>query len=271
LRRSRHGIGVDLDPGSKSAFPQRALNLDAACHEVSQEYLIGIVGRYVPVGIIGAIVQRYVACVRVKDDEDAAPGCLGDGAARAGLQSHPCHEHHGHAATHGRDEGIVKPKKCSHTTIGQDRDASTLPVQRFYTTKTHRRHRPSFFAADTGKFRQQCRQLPDPEITSPNSCHVLPSNFSICICLIGAKSLALVEITMPGSNIGSFKSWILAACFIRFSRDQQRPVQGVDYARHFGSALGANKVTISKPHSSSCGRRLRLKLNCDSHFEHSAT
>src|SRR4029077_9768085 len=73
-------------------------------------------------------------------DEDAAPGCLGDGAARAGLQSHPCHEHHGHSATHGRDEGIVKPKKCSHTTIGQDPDASTLPVKRFYTTKTRLRH-----------------------------------------------------------------------------------------------------------------------------------
>ena len=69
-----------------------------------------------------------------------APGCLGDGAARAGLQSHPCHEHHGHSATHGRDEGIVKPKKCSHPTIGQDRDASTLPVKRFYTTKTPCRH-----------------------------------------------------------------------------------------------------------------------------------
>jgi hypothetical protein len=37
-----------------------------------------------------------------------------------------------------------------------------------------------------------CRQLPDPEITSPNSCQVVPSNFCNCICLMGAKSLALV-------------------------------------------------------------------------------
>jgi hypothetical protein len=54
------------------------------------------------------------------------------------------------------------------------------------------------------------RQLPDPEITSPNNCQVLPSNFSNCICLIGAKSSALVETLMPGSNIGSFWPWMLA-------------------------------------------------------------
>jgi hypothetical protein len=34
---------------------------------------------------------------------------LRDGAARAGLQSHPCHEHHGHSATRGRDEGLARP------------------------------------------------------------------------------------------------------------------------------------------------------------------
>jgi hypothetical protein len=39
----------------------------------------------------------------------SATGCLGDGAARAGLQSHPCHEHHGHPAAHGRDEGLANP------------------------------------------------------------------------------------------------------------------------------------------------------------------
>ena len=73
---------LTLTPGSKSAFPQwwyfcgRAakLNLDAVCHEVSQEYLIGIAGRYVPVGVIGAIVQRYVACVRVKDRNNLGLG-----------------------------------------------------------------------------------------------------------------------------------------------------------------------------------------------------
>src|SRR5271167_186333 len=30
-------------------------------------------------------------------------------------------------------------------------------------------------------------QLPEPEIKSPNSCHVLPSNFINCICLIGER------------------------------------------------------------------------------------
>jgi len=54
------------------------------------------------------------------------------------------------------------------------------------------------------------RQLPDPEITSPKSCQVLPSNFINCICLIGAKSSALVETVMPGSSIGSLRSWILS-------------------------------------------------------------
>ena len=49
-------------------------------------------------------------------------------------------------------------------------------------------------------------QLPEAESTSPNSCHVVPSNFWSCICLIGSKSLALVLSVIPGSSIGSFKS-----------------------------------------------------------------
>ena len=54
-----------------------------------------------------------------------------------------------------------------------------------------------------------CRhQLPDPESTSPKNCQVVPSNFINCICLIGAKSVALVETTMPGSSIGNFRSWM---------------------------------------------------------------
>src|SRR5207247_2154672 len=44
---------------------------------------------------------RYVA------DEDAARGCRRDGIARAGLQSHACHEHLGRPTAHGGDEGIV--------------------------------------------------------------------------------------------------------------------------------------------------------------------
>jgi hypothetical protein len=46
-------------------------------------------------------------------------------------------------------------------------------------------------------------QVPDADITSPNSFQVAPSNFSSCICLMGAKSVGLVESVMPGSNIGS--------------------------------------------------------------------
>ena len=79
-------------------------------------------------------------------DEDVATGRRRDGAARPGLQPHPRHEHHGHPAAHGGDEGIAEPKKCSHIAPGQDRDASRLPVMRFYTTKTHRRHRSPYFA-----------------------------------------------------------------------------------------------------------------------------
>ena len=44
-------------------------------------------------------------------DEDAATSCLRDGATRAGLQSDPGHQHHGHSAAHGRDEGLAKPEK----------------------------------------------------------------------------------------------------------------------------------------------------------------
>ena len=59
-----------------------------------------------------------------------------DGATRAGLQSDPGHEHHGHSAAHGRDEGLAKPEKSSSTPPDQNCYASTLPAKRFYTTKT---------------------------------------------------------------------------------------------------------------------------------------
>ena len=35
---------------------------------------MGIAGRDVPVGIIGAIMQRYVACVRMKDRDNLRLG-----------------------------------------------------------------------------------------------------------------------------------------------------------------------------------------------------
>jgi hypothetical protein len=44
----------------------------------------------------------------------AAAGCLGNGAARPRLQSHPSDEHHRHPAAHGRHQGIVRAGKSSH-------------------------------------------------------------------------------------------------------------------------------------------------------------
>ena len=49
---------------------------------------------------------------------DTATSSLRDGAARTGLQSDPCHEHHGHSAAHGRDEGLAKPEKSSLSATG---------------------------------------------------------------------------------------------------------------------------------------------------------
>ena len=60
---------------------------------------------------------------------------------RLDLQSDPGHEHHGHSAVHRRDEGLAKPEKGSPTPSKQNCYASTLPAKRFYTTKTHTRHR----------------------------------------------------------------------------------------------------------------------------------
>ena len=62
-------------------------------------------------------------------DEDAATSCLRDGATRAGLQSDPGHEHHGHSAAHGSDEGLAKPEKASSKPPDQNCYASTLPGQ----------------------------------------------------------------------------------------------------------------------------------------------
>src|SRR5437588_4048998 len=99
-------------------------------------------------------------------DEDPATGRHRDGIARPGLQSHARHEHNGHPAAHGGDEGIVianlrpspgaEPPKtarirarrpsrrknrqshqndCARST-SRGRAAAMLPPGRFYTTKT---------------------------------------------------------------------------------------------------------------------------------------
>ena len=103
-------------------------------------------------------------------DEDAATGRHRNGAARARLQSHPRHEHHGRPTAHGGDEGIIaadtqqsaiaepprmagilissasSPKNRQTTKNGHARPrrqslkASTQPPRRFRTTKTHKRH-----------------------------------------------------------------------------------------------------------------------------------
>ena len=64
------------------------------------------------------------------------------------------------------------------------------------------------------------RQRP---ITSPKRTHALPSKRTSCIASIGAKSVGLVLIRMPGSAIGVEKSFRLAACFITFSRVRLSP------------------------------------------------
>jgi hypothetical protein len=82
LRRSRHGIRVDLDAGKQICVSPvvslrgRATQLysHAALLQVSDELFVGIAGRYVPVGIVGVIVQRHVAGVRVKDGDNIGVG-----------------------------------------------------------------------------------------------------------------------------------------------------------------------------------------------------
>ena len=58
---------------------------------------------------------------------------------------------------------------------------------------------------------------------SPNSAHFSPSNLASCSCSIGAKSVGLVLILMPGSRSGSSKFFTLAACFMMFSREKSLP------------------------------------------------
>ena len=69
-------------------------------------------------------------------DEDAAAGCLRDGPARIGLQSHPRHEHSGHPLPHGGDEGIVEPGICAGSPTHDGRQNLHFLPKRFYTTKT---------------------------------------------------------------------------------------------------------------------------------------
>src|SRR4249919_1423130 len=58
-------------------------------------------------------------------DEDAAKGRHRDGTARAGLQSDPRHEHHGHPAARGGDEGIVAADMRPSAVAAQPRTAGS--------------------------------------------------------------------------------------------------------------------------------------------------
>src|SRR5262249_38938214 len=55
------------------------LDLHAALLQVRDEKPVGVAGRYVPVGVIGPVIQRRVAGIRVKDGDDLGIGLpLGD-------------------------------------------------------------------------------------------------------------------------------------------------------------------------------------------------
>src|SRR5215469_6750175 len=64
LRRSRHGIPVDFDSGKQICVPpvvslrSRATQLDlhVVLPQVSKQFLVGIAGRHVPVGIVRPVV-----------------------------------------------------------------------------------------------------------------------------------------------------------------------------------------------------------------------
>src|SRR5262249_18736705 len=80
-------------------------------------------------------------------DEDAATSCLRNGAARAGLQSDTGHEHHGHSAAHGRDEGLANPKKAPQRhptkTVTLRYFRQSVATQPSPETDVHTPHSPS--------------------------------------------------------------------------------------------------------------------------------
>src|SRR6516165_10678428 len=65
----------------------------------------------------------------------------------------------------------------------------------------------------------------------PNCSHLSPLNRRSCICLIGAKSVGLVFIVIPGSRLVVLKSLMSAACFMTFSRVRLSPHCSSTWAR----------------------------------------
>src|SRR5215813_7183088 len=82
LDRPRHGIRVDPDAGKQVGVdpPVRLggcaaqLDLNATSGQDSDQILVGIAGRYIPFGVVGAVVQRHVAGVRVKHGDKLGLG-----------------------------------------------------------------------------------------------------------------------------------------------------------------------------------------------------
>ena len=113
-------------------------------------------------------------CRRNLETAEFAKGRHRDGTARAGLQSDPRHEHHGHPAARGGDEGIVAADMRPSAVAAQPRTAGSsirtlldrkaakfgnrhlaemvrrqlLLPRRFYTTKTHSGLRHAFSVLD---------------------------------------------------------------------------------------------------------------------------
>jgi len=89
------------------------------------------------------------------------------------------------------------------------------------TARVQRQVAGLFVAEERGS--HELKGVPEPVTLFQLSFQATPSNFINCICLIGAKSSALVESVMPGRSIGSVRLCKLAACFITFSRVRSSP------------------------------------------------
>src|SRR5262249_7871163 len=86
-------------------------------------------------------------------NEDAAMGCRRDGAARAGLQPHARHEHHGSQTAPGSNQDVGeeldrstgRPARQGRPARGKSNNPCALP-KRFDTTKTRCRHHECIIA-----------------------------------------------------------------------------------------------------------------------------
>src|SRR6266403_5781246 len=78
LGHSRHRIRVDLDAGKQICVSplvncrrrSTQLNLHPTLHQIGNEFLVRVSGRYHSFGVVGNVVQSYVTGVCVKDSND---------------------------------------------------------------------------------------------------------------------------------------------------------------------------------------------------------